>query len=151
MVLLAFAEQTVQLLPDLTVFLHVGMILVMIWFLNRTFFKPINRILESRERNRGSHRGEAEEILEEVSEKNAEYNAAMLEARNEGYELIEKERHTALNKKTAEVAKVKEEVTEYLSGELSDLEKQTVEAEAAIKDEAEKMADKISANILKAA
>lgn len=151
MVPLAFAEQTVQLLPDLTLFLHVGMILVMIWFLNRTFFKPINRILESRERNRGSHRGAAEEILEEVSEKNAEYNAAMLEARNEGYELIERERHAALDKKTAKVAKVKEEVADYLSSELSDLEKQTAEAEAAIKDEAERMADKISANVLKAA
>ena len=151
MVPLAFAEQTVQLLPDLTLFLHVGMILVMIWFLNRTFFKPINRILESRERNRGSHRGAAEEILDEVSEKNAEYNAAMLEARNEGYELIENERHAAMDKKTVEVAKVKEEVADYLSGELTDLEKQTAEAESAIKDEAEKMADKISANILKAA
>jgi F0F1-type ATP synthase membrane subunit b/b' len=150
MVLLAFAEQ-VQLLPDLTLFLHVGMILLMIWFLNRTFFKPINRILESRERNRGGHKGEAHGILSEVAEKEAEYSAGLLEARNEGYEIIEKERGAAIDHKVSEIASVKKEVADYLNSELGELDRQTEAAEAAIREEAEKMADKISANILRAA
>ncbi len=150
MVLLAFAEQ-VQLLPDLTVFLHVGMILAMIWFLNRTFFKPINRILEARDRNRGGHKGEAQGILSEVAEKDAAYSAGLLDARNEGYELIEKERTAAIDHKAAEVAAVKKEVAEYLENGLGELDRQTSEAEADIREEAEKMADKISANILRAA
>lgn len=150
MVVLAFAE-TVQLMPDLTMFLHMGMILLMIWLLNRTFFKPINRVLRARERNKGGYGGEAERILAEVSEKESDYTAALLEARNEGYELIEKERAAAVEKRSAEVAAAKREVSEFLEKELGELDEETAKAEAEIKVEAEKMADKISANILKAA
>lgn len=146
-----FVLAEVQLVPDLTMFIHIALILVMIWFLNRTFFKPINRILDARERNKGGRGGEAEDILREVSDKEAEYNAGLLEARNEGYELIEKERASAVEKKNAEVAAVKSEVAGFLDKELSELDRQTREAEENIKVEAEKMADKISANILKAA
>lgn len=145
-----FVLAEVQLVPDLSMFIHIVLILLMIWFLNRTFFKPINRILDARERNKGGRGGEAESILREVSEKEAEYNAGLLEARNEGYELIEKERAAAVEKKNAEVAAVKGEVARYLETEMSELERQTQEAENSIRVEAEKMADKISANILKA-
>jgi len=149
MVLLAFAE-TVQLLPDLTMFIHIALILTMIWLLNRTFFKPINRILEARERNRGGGPTEAERILNEVADKDAEYSSALLDARNEGYEFIEKERREAVGEKASAITSVKQEVAEYLEGELSTLEKQEADAEAEIRVEAEKMADKISANILRA-
>lgn len=147
MVLLAFAE--VQLLPDLTVFFHIALILLMIWLLNHTFFKPINRILDARERNRGGRGSEAEDILRDVSGKEAEYTAGLLEARNEGYELIEKERAAAVEKRTNEVAAVKSEVATYLDDELSELDRQTAEAEAQIREEAERMADRISAGILR--
>lgn len=150
MVLFAFAE-TVQLLPDLTMFIHIALILLMIWFLNHTFFKPINRILDARERNKGGRGGEAEDILREVSEKEAEYNAGLLEARNEGYEIIEKERAAAVEKRNSEIAAIKSEVENYLTEELAEIDRQTEEAEKDIKVEAEKMADKISANILRAA
>lgn len=149
MVLLAFAE-TVQLLPDLTMFIHIALILTMIWLLNRTFFKPINRILEARERNRGGGPTEAERILNEVADKDAEYSSALLDARNEGYEFIERERREAVGEKASAITSVKQEVAEYLEGELSTLEKQEADAEAEIRVEAEKMADKISANILRA-
>lgn len=148
--MLAFAE-TVQLLPDLSLFIHIALILFMIWLLNRTFFKPINRILEARERNRDGGPTEAESILSEVSEKEAEYNAALLDARNEGYEYIEMERQKALEKRTAELATVKKEVEKYLDKELETLATQEANAEDEIKEEAEKMADRISANILRAA
>ena len=150
MVLLAFAE-VIQLVPDLTMLIHVALILGMIWLLNRTFFKPINRILDARERNKGGRGGEAEKILNEVADKESRYSAGLLEARNEGYDLIEKERVAAVEKKNAEVAAIKKEVADYRDAELAKLEKETARAEAEIKTEAEKMADKISANILRAA
>lgn len=49
MALLLFQE--VRLVPDGTLFVHIAIILIMIWVLNRTFFRPVNRIIESRERN----------------------------------------------------------------------------------------------------
>lgn len=151
MFLLAFAESnSVQLVPDGTIFIHIGLILLMIFILNRTFFKPINRIIESREKNKGGHFSEAEKLLREVSDKEAKYNEAMREARLKGYTLIEKERTKALSKKQEKLGAAKEEVHQKLTEETAELERQTLEARGAIASEAEKMAEKISSNILRA-
>ena len=150
MVLLAFAESTpVQLVPDLTLFIHIGLILLMIFILNRTFFRPINRVIESREKNKRGG-GEAENLLREVAEKESRYNDAMQEARSKGYHLIENERYEALSAKQETLSAAKEEVQQTYEQELSELEKQTAEARQAIASEAEKMAEKISSNILRA-
>ena len=150
MVLLAFAESApVQLVPDGTIFIHIAIILIMIWILNRTFFRPINRIIDSREKNKlgGS---ESENLLREVAEKESHYSEAMREARSKGYELIENERNEALVRKQEIVGAAKEEAQQTLTSELSELEKQAAEARRAIAAEAEKMAEKISSNILRA-
>ena len=153
MVLLAFAEggPSVQLLPDGSLLIHIALILLMIYVLNRTFFRPVNRIIQSRVKNKGGRFTEAEEILNQVSEKQARYNAALLEARNEGYQLIEKERAEALKRREIEVNQSKAEVTATLEREKEELNRQTAEARESIAREADEMAKKISANILNAA
>lgn len=150
MVILAFAQE-VQLLPDLTLFFHIALILLMIWFLNRTFFGPINRVLETREKNKGGGATEAEEILSRVAEKEAEYNSALLEARNEGYALIEAERKAAVEQRREKISKVRMEVASDLESALKSLDSESSEAEMEIRNEAEKMAEEISSNILKVA
>ncbi len=147
MVLLAFQE--VRLVPDGTIFIHIALILLMIWILNRTLFRPINRVIESRERNKGGRSSEAQEILKNVSEKQSSYEAAMLEARNDGYGLIERERTQAVTDRQEKIGAVKEEVAQFIVRENQELDRQTVEIKAAVAGEAEKMAQKISSNILK--
>lgn len=149
MFLLAFAD--VQLIPDGTVFIHIAIILIMIWVLNRTFFKPINKILDTRAKNSGGRMGEAEGLLREVNEKQAKYNKEMFDARNQGYEIIEAERAGAVALREAEIGQVKQETTQKLETEKVELENQTAEARKTIAAEAEKMAEKISSNILKSA
>ena len=83
MFLLVFQE--VRLVPDGSLLIHIALILIMIWVLNRTLFRPVNRIIEARERNKGGHSSEAQEILKSVGEKQSRIEAAMLEARSEGY------------------------------------------------------------------
>lgn len=153
MFLLAFAEggPAVQLLPDGSMLIHIALILLMIYVLNRTFFRPVNRILETRVKNKGGRFTEAEAILNQVGEKQARYNQAMLEARNEGYQLIEKERSEALRNRESSVNQVKDEVTATLEREKEELSRQAAEARAAIAREADEMANKISTNILNAA
>ena len=146
-VILAF--QNVELVPNGTLFIHIALILLMIYILNRTFFRPINRILESRDKNKGGHSSEAEEILKSVEEKQLRYDAAMLEARSKGYEMIEKERAEAISNKQTEINAVKEEVAGTAAKEREELERQRVEARTMIAGEAEKLAEKISSNILK--
>ncbi len=151
MFLLAFAEgSSIQLVPDGTLLIHVALILVMIWVLNRTFFRPVNRIIETREKNKGGRSVEAEEIMRDVESKREKYDLAMRDARTKGYEIIEKERTKALKKKDEKVVAVKASVAESFAKETAELEQQTADARATIKTEAEKLADSISANILKA-
>lgn len=149
MFLLAFASDSIQLFPDGTLFIHIALILIMIWILNRTFFKPINRILEAREKQKGGAGGEAEQILADASAKEAKLNKEMLAARNEGYELIEKERAGAVDLRARRVAEAKAETAAAFASEKQALTEQTEAARAAIAANAQEMADKIAANVLK--
>ncbi len=152
MFLLALAEGTsVQLVPDGTMFIHIALVLLMIFILNRTFFRPINRIIDAREKNRGGRYGESESILREIGEKQNKYNESVREARAKGYEIVEQERSAALSQKQTIVASAREESEQALAVQSADLERQTVEARQSIAAEAEKIAEKISSNILKSA
>lgn len=148
MVLLAFAE-SIQLLPDGTLFIHIALILAMIWILNRTFFRPINRILETRDRNKGGHSSEAEALLHQVGEKQERYNKEILEARSQGYGLIEKKKAAALSAREKQINEVREETAGRFAQEKEDVERQSAEAKAAIAKDAEAMAEKISSRILR--
>lgn len=149
MFLLAFAE-SIQLFPDGTLFIHIALILVMIWALNRTFFKPINAIIEKRAKQKVGRGGEAEDILADVSAKQKQYEKTMLEARSETYEMIERERNEAVDARQQAIADARTETANLLAAERVDLEKLKAEAKVEVALEAHKMADKISSNILKA-
>lgn len=146
--LLAFAE-SIQLFPDGTIFVHIALILVMIWILNRTLYKPINKVLETREKNKGGYAGEAGQILASVSEKEARYNRELLEARSTGYEIIEKEHDAAAAERDAKIAAAKAEAIESFERGRSVLEKQSEAARAEIDTVAERNAESIAAGILK--
>ena len=122
----------------------------MIWVLNRTFFRPINRVIESREKHKGGHGSEAAAILSDVSEKQAKYNRELLATRSEGYELVEKERATAVSARQAKIAEAKGETTAALNSGKQEIQQLAAEAKSVIGKEAEAMADKITNNILKA-
>lgn len=148
MYLLAFAE-TIQLFPDGTLFIHVALILLMIWVLNRTLYRPINKILEAREKNKGGRSSEAVEILNGVREKESHYTSELLDARSQGYQLIEKEQRGAAESRDNEIAAVKSEVANKLSNGRAEIEKQAADAKTSIRTDAVKMADRIAASILK--
>jgi len=148
MLFLAFAE-SIQLFPDGTIFIHIALILLMIWVLNRTFFRPINRVLESREKHRHAG-GEAASILSQATAKEAAYQSAMLEARTQGYQLIERRHSEAVAEREQKLGAVKSEVATQLANERASLEGQAAEARAAVTAEADQIADKIARNILRA-
>lgn len=149
MFLLAFAE-SIQLFPDGTLFIHIALILIMIWALNRTFFKPINAVIEKRSRQKAGRGGEAEEILTDVNNKQKQYEKTMLEARNKNYEMIERERAEAVEARQQAISEARAQTSELVQSEKTKLEKLKADAKVEIALEAHKMADKISSNILKA-
>jgi F0F1-type ATP synthase membrane subunit b/b' len=147
MSLLAFAG--IQLFPDGTLFIHIALILIMIWVLNRTFFRPINRVLASRDKNKFGPGGEAEKILNDALEKEAKLNREMLSARSEGYELIEKQRADAVEERVRLIAAAKAETAAKFAAEKQALAQQAAAGRSTIAAEAESIADRIAGSILK--
>ncbi len=148
MIVLAFAG--IQLIPDGTLFIHIALILLMIWILNRTFFRPINKILASRDKNSGGRNSEALEILKTVQDKHTAFDSAIRETRNEGYQLVEKQRTKAVAKRQKKIETVKEEVETLLITEKESIIEQTTKARGEVSSEAQKLAEQISTNLLKA-
>ena len=146
--LLAFAE-TIQLFPDGTLLIHVAMILVMIWILNRTLYRPINRVLESREKNKGGHSGEAVGLLKDAADKEARYKAELLESRSKGYEIVEEEQKVAVAEREAKLSEAKTEIAQMFEKGKAEIETQGAKVHAKIGAEAERLADSIATNILK--
>ncbi|MDI1240552.1 MAG: hypothetical protein PSX80_01365 [bacterium] len=147
MSLLAFAG--IQLFPDGTLFIHIALILIMVWVLNRTFFKPINRVLASRDKRKVGPGGEAEKILNDALEREAKLNKEMLSARGEGYELIERQRAAAVEDRAKLVAAAKAETAAKFAAEKQALAEQAAAARATIAADAEGIADRIAGSILK--
>ena len=148
MLFLAFAG--IQLFPDGTLFIHIALILTMIWVLNRTFFKPINAIIQKRSKQKAGRGGEADDILRDVAEKQKKYEKELLAARSESYEMIEAERAAAVDARQQTIATAKAEANALIESEKEALRDSVAKAKVEIALEAEKMADRISSNILKA-
>jgi F-type H+-transporting ATPase subunit b len=145
---LAFAE-SIQLFPDGTLFVHIAIILVMIWLLNRTLYKPINKVIASRDLNKGGKSGEAVKILSDVAEKESRYTRELLEARSSGYELIENEQKQAAAERDQLLTTVKTETAQRVETGKAELEQQRLAARSTLTSDAEKIADSITASILK--
>src|SRR3982750_2288514 len=136
MFFLAFAE-SIQLFPDGTIFIHIALILIMIWVLNRTFFRPINRVIAAREKFKGGHNVEAEEIAAAAADKELQYAREIREARARGYELIEKERSEALAARQQLVGQTRSESEQALEGGRQQLQQQAAQVRTTIAGEAE--------------
>jgi F-type H+-transporting ATPase subunit b len=149
MIFLGFAENSIQLVPDGTLFLHIALILVMVFVLNATLFKPINRILEEREKRTRGRSGEAREILQRVEEKMINYERALREARAEGYRLMEQERAEAMRERQDKLSVLREEIDRSIMEEKDEIRAQAEEARAALGREARQLAAEISAHILR--
>lgn len=148
MIFLAFAENSIQLVPDGTLFLHIAIILLMVFVLNNTLFKPINRILEERERRTRGRSGEARDILQRVEEATTNYERSLREARAEGYRLMESERAEAMNERQSTLDALREEVTHTVEEEKELIRSQAEEARQTLAADARSIAAEIGSQIL---
>ncbi|HVG33262.1 MAG TPA: hypothetical protein VM911_09285 [Pyrinomonadaceae bacterium] len=148
MIFLCFAENSIQLVPDGTLFLHIAIILVMVFVLNATLFKPINRILEERERRTRGRSGDARGILRNVEEKLSLYERTLREARSEGYRLMEQERTTAMRERQIKLDAVRDEISRSVTEQKDAISTQAERARTTLKSEARSIAAEIGAHIL---
>jgi F-type H+-transporting ATPase subunit b len=149
LLLLAFAGSPIQLVPDGTLLFHLALIVVMVALLNVTLLRPINRILEERERRTKGRLGEAQATLLTAQEKLAEYERRLREARAEGYALMERERAVLTGEGRLKMAEVKAEIARSLSEQKHSLATEAEQAKGKLGIEARTMALEISRQILR--
>ena len=137
------AEASIQLVPDGTLLLHLLMVAVMVFILNRTLLKPINRILAERERQVEGRLQEAQMMAAETEEKLKKYNDALHEARVDGYRLLEKERTEGLKVKDEALKLYREEMSQEVAERIENTRRQ----EESVKKELEAQAGAISSLI----
>ena len=145
---LGLIASKIQLVPDGTMLLHLIIIVLMVFLLSRTLFKPINRILEEREKRGKGLRGETTELITSVEETLSKYEQTLRAARAEGYNLLEQERAAAMRAKEGQVAAARNELTEQVANEKQEISKQAEAARATLLEEARKLAKQISSQIL---
>ena len=145
---LGFAENSIQLVPDGTLFLHVLIILVMVYVLNATLFRPINRILEAREKRTRGRLTEAQEILSNVSEKLAEYERALRAARTEAYALAERERAAAMQERQKAIDEMRAQLAASTAAEKEAIKGQAEAARTTLEADARRIAEEIGSRVL---
>lgn len=142
------AETSIQLVPDGTLLLHLLMVAVMVFVLNRTLLKPINNILSERDKQISGRLKEAEALSAETDEKIQRYNSSLREARAEGYRLLEKERAAAIKEKDEKVRQYREETSKSVAAQLETTRQQAQKVREELESQAAVVGDVISSQIL---
>lgn len=146
--MLAFAE-SIQLIPDGTILIHIAIIITMVFVLNRLLFRPILRTLDAREARTHGRTDEARETIRKVGESLSRYENSLRQARSEGYSLLERQQAEANSERQRKVAEVRGEVEEKLGQERQEIGAQAERARATLLGEAERMATDIKAQVLR--
>jgi F-type H+-transporting ATPase subunit b len=146
--MLAFAE-SIQLIPDGTILIHIAIIITMVFVLNRLLFKPVLRTLSDREARTHGRTDEARETIRKVGESLSRYENSLRQARAEGYSLLEQQQAAANSERQRKIAEVRGEVEERLGQEKNEIHAQAEQARATLLGEAERVATDIKAQVLR--
>jgi len=142
------AENSIQLVPDGTLLIHLLMIGVMVALLNRTLLKPINKILADRERYVSGKTTEAQEILKASEEKFGDYQNRLRAARTEGYHLIERIRSEAIKEKDEKVKAFKDKSAQEVAAQLQLTQQQEQQVKKELESQAATLGAMITSQIL---
>ena len=146
----ALAENSIRLVPDGTLLFHLALIVVMVALLNATLLKPINRILEERDRRTKGRLSEASKSLQLVDEKMRSYEAQLREARAAGYAAMERERAALSKEREQKIGEVKREVGALIAREKERIKAEASQVRSTLGVTAQERAREISQRILRA-
>ncbi len=123
-------------------------ILCLIFILNRTLFKPINKVLDEREKLGAGRLVEAKKMLAEYESRLANYEEKLRVARGEAYQVLESSRKEIQASRAKMVAEVKAEMAGQVESAKQDIARQTASARENLEQEARSMAATISTQLL---
>jgi F-type H+-transporting ATPase subunit b len=143
------AEASIQLVPDATLLLHLILVVVMVFVLNRTLLRPINEILSEREKQITGRLREAEAMAAESQEKLKKYNDTLREARSAGYKLLEKERAESLKEKEQKLRQSRDELSKEVAVQVEQIRRQEESVKGELESQAATIGNLISSQILR--
>lgn len=146
--LLSWAESSLQLVPDATLVLHVLIIVLMVIVLNKTLFRPINRVLEERDRGSQGALEEARRLLATIDKDLARYELALRAARSDAYNIMDLQRAKEMQERESRLASVRKEILSLLEAEKVAIEEQFAGAHKVLEEEAQKLGLAISVQIM---
>jgi F-type H+-transporting ATPase subunit b len=123
-------------------------IIILIYVLNRTLFKPINKVLDERERLGAGRLTEAKQILGQYEERLKRYEEQLRAARAEAYQQLETRRRESLNSRQEMIAQMKAETAKHIAAARDEITKQAEVAKRSLESESRAMAATISSQIL---
>ncbi len=123
-------------------------ILLLIFILNATLFRPINKVLEDREKMSGGTSHEAKDLIKEYDRKVMLYEDGIRNARHEAYQHAELQRRAALADREDLMAQAKAEATAQIEVAKQEIGNQVTGARTSLEKEALAMAAKVSSSIL---
>ena len=123
-------------------------ILLLIFILNATLFRPINKILAEREKMSGGTSHEARHLIKDYERKVMLYEDGIRNARHEAYQYAEAQRREALADRQDLIAQAKTAATAHIEVAKQDIAQQAVRARTQLERDAQAMAASISASIL---
>ena len=124
-------------------------VLLLIFVLNRTLFRPINAVLDERERMTGGRLAEARLLLKQYEERLRSYEGQIRAARVENQQQLEAARRAALAARQEVVTQVRAEAAAQIEAARGEIGRQAEEARAGLEREARGLAAGISAQILR--
>jgi F-type H+-transporting ATPase subunit b len=125
------------------------MVVVMVFIVNRTLLKPINRILAEREKQIAGRLQEAEALAAETEQKRQKFNEALHAARVDGYKLLEKERADGLKEKDEKVRLYREQASREVAAQLDNIKRQEQSVKQELETQAASISSLISAQVLR--
>lgn len=134
---------------DLSVVLVVFMVWALYFVLKKSFFDPVNEILETRETAIHGSQREARERLAEAEQKSKAYADALKAARLESYRQQEAFRTEAMKQRAQILTQGQEQARQVVSSARQEIQLQLVEARQTLETEVNDIADGIVKSVLR--
>jgi F-type H+-transporting ATPase subunit b len=123
-------------------------IIILIYVLNRTLFKPLNRVLDERERLGAGRLAEAKRLLKEHEDRLKSYEGQLRAARVEAQGQLENYRRQSQADSQKIIARFKDENAAQIATAQEEIAQQASAARQGLEKDARVMASTISSQIL---
>jgi F-type H+-transporting ATPase subunit b len=145
----AFAEGGGNIIsPDGSLIFVLILFLIFVFVLNRILFRPISRVLDTRQTLTEGSANEARAARRRYEAKLADYEATIRQTRAESYRRLEQERAAALEERRRLIEGAKQQANEQIGHARLEIGEQVAHARTALASEAGQIAERISRTVL---